>query len=92
MMSLNLTNAEARGRTYAAARMLAGLDQAALAAAASVSPATVSNVERGREGRPETIKAIRKALTRRGVLVGFSSSNGLASVTISFAADTEEEE
>jgi len=91
-MPLSLTNAEARGRTYAAARMLAGLDQAALAAEAGVSAATVSNVERGREGRPTTLKAIRKALTRQGVLVGFSPSNGLASVSISFAVDDQEEE
>jgi len=91
-MPLSLTNAEARGRTYAAARMLAGLDQAALATEAGMSAATVSNVERGREGRPATLKAIRKALTRQGVLVGFSPSNGLASVSISFAADDEEEE
>jgi len=91
-MPFSLSNAEARGRTYSAARMLAGLDQAALAVEAGVSAATVSNVERGREGRPATLRAIRKALTRQGVLVGFSPSNGLASVTISFAADDEEEE
>ena len=91
-MPLSLTNAEARGRTYAAARMLAGLDQAALAVEAGVSAATVSNVARGREGRPATLKAIRRALMRQGVLVGFSPSNGLASVSISFAADDEEEE
>lgn len=91
-MPLSLTNAEARGRTYAAARMLAGLDQAALANAAGVSAGTVSNVERGRDSRPDTLKAIRKALTKKGVLVGFSSNNGLASVSISFAADDEEEE
>jgi transcriptional regulator with XRE-family HTH domain len=91
-MPLSLTNAEARGRTYAAARMMAGLDQASVAAAAGVSAATVSNVERGREGRPDTIKAIKKALARQGVLVSFSSNNGLASVAISFAADEEEEE
>jgi transcriptional regulator with XRE-family HTH domain len=91
-MSLSLTNAEARGRTYAAARMLAGLDQAALALAAGVSAGTISNVERGRDSRSDTLRAIRKALTRQGVLVAFSSNNGLASVAISFAADQEEED
>ena len=91
-LPFNLTIAEARGRTYAAARMLAGLDQAALAVVAKVSAGTVSNVERGREGRPETLRAIRNALTQRGVLVAFSSNNGLASVTISFAANEEEDD
>ena len=38
----------ARGRVIAAGRMLAGLDQAGLAAAAGVSASTVSKVERGR--------------------------------------------
>jgi transcriptional regulator with XRE-family HTH domain len=89
---LNLSNAQALGRTYAAARMMAGLDQAGLAAAAGVSAATVSNVERGRDSRPDTIKAIRRALVQEGVLVGFSKNNGLASVTISFAADESDEE
>lgn len=91
-MPLNLSNSQALGRTYAAARMMAGLDQAALAAAAGVSAATVSNVERGRDSRPDTLKAIRRALVQEGVLVGFSKNNGLASVTISFAADEGDEE
>lgn len=91
-MPLNLSNAEARGRTYAAARMMAGLDQAALAAAAGVSAGTVSNVERGREIRPDTLRAIKRVLTREGVLFAFSSNNGLASVLMSFAADEEEED
>lgn len=91
-MPLNLSNAEARGRTYAAARMMAGLDQGGLAAAAGVSGGTVSNVERGRESRPDTLRAIRQALAREGVLVAFSANNGLASVAISFAVDEEEDE
>jgi transcriptional regulator with XRE-family HTH domain len=91
-MPLNLSNVEARGRTYAAARMMAGLDQGALAVAAGVSAGTISNVERGRESRADTLRAIRRALAREGVLVAFSANNGLASVTISFAVDEQEED
>ena len=91
-MQLSLSNPQALGRTYAAARMMAGLDQAALAVQAAVSAGTVSNVERGRDSRPDTLKAIRRALTRAGVLVAFSRNNGLATVSISFAADDAEEE
>jgi len=86
-MPLNLSNTEALGRTYGAARMMAGLDQARLAARAGVSAGTISNVERGRESKSETLKAIRRALLKEGVMVAFSRNNGLASVTISFAAD-----
>jgi transcriptional regulator with XRE-family HTH domain len=91
-MPLNLSNAQALGRTYAAARMMAGLDQAALAIAAGLSPGSISNVERGRDSKPDTLKAIRRALAREGVLVAFSKNNGLASVAISFAADEGEED
>ena len=91
-MPLSLSNSEALGRTYAAARMLAGMDQAALALKAGLSGATVSNVERGREARPDTLRALRRALSRNGVLIAFSSNNGLASVSISFAADEGEED
>lgn len=91
-MPINLSNSEALGRTYAAARMMAGLDQATLAARAGLSAGTVSNVERGRDSKPDTLKAIRRALTKEGVLVGFSRNNGLANVSISFASDDEEEE
>jgi transcriptional regulator with XRE-family HTH domain len=88
-MPFNLSNTQALGRTYAAARMMAGLDQAALALSAGLSAGTASNVERGRETRADTLKALRRALSREGVLVGFSRANGLASVTISFAAEDE---
>ena len=91
-MPLNLSNAQALGRTYAAARMMAGLDQAGLALGAGVSAGTISNVERGRDSRPDTLSAIRRALSREGVLIGFSRNNGLASVMISFAVDEGEEE
>jgi DNA-binding XRE family transcriptional regulator len=92
VMPLNLSNSEALGRTYAAARMMAGLDQAELANAAGLSAGTISNVERGRDSKPDTLRSIRRALSREGVLVGFSRNNGLASVSISFAADDGEEE
>lgn len=91
-MPLNLSDSQALGRTYAAARMMAGLDQATLAASSGVSAGTISNVERGRDSKPETLKAIRRTLAREGVLVAFSRNNGLASVAISFAADEGEEE
>lgn len=72
--------------------MMAGLDQAALASAAGLSAGTISNVERGRDSKPDTLRAIRRALTQQGVLVAFSRNNGLASVSISFAADETEDE
>lgn len=91
-MPLNLSNTQALGRTYAAARMMAGLDQGALAAQAGLSPGTISNVERGRDSRPDTLKAIRIALNREGVLIAFSRNNGLATVSIAFATDDSDEE
>lgn len=91
-MPLNMSNSEALGRTYAAARMMAGLDQAGLANAAGLSSGTISNVERGRDSRRDTLRAIKRALSREGVLVAFSSNNGLASVSIAFAADEGEED
>jgi transcriptional regulator with XRE-family HTH domain len=91
-MPLNLSNSSALGRTYAAARMMAGLDQAALAERAGISAGTVSNVERGRDSKADTLKAIRRALSREGVLIAFSRNNGLATVSIAFASDDEEEE
>jgi transcriptional regulator with XRE-family HTH domain len=72
--------------------MLAGLDQAGMAAAAGLSAGTISNVERGRDSRPETLKAIRSALSREGVLVAFNRNLGLASLSISFAIDDTEED
>src|SRR5271154_5741658 len=91
-MPLSLSNTEALGRTYAAARMMAGLGQASLAHAAGISAGTISNVERGRESKPDTLRAVRRALGRKGVLVAFSANNGIATVVISFAADEGEED
>ncbi len=91
-MPLNLSDTEALGRTYAAARMLAGLDQASLAARSGLSAGTISNVERGRDSKTDTLKAIRRALSKEGVLVAFSRNNGMASVQISFASSEEDED
>jgi transcriptional regulator with XRE-family HTH domain len=65
------------------ARMLLGLDQAALAAMADVSPATISNVERGHGVRDDTLHAILSAVRRRGATVTIDR-NGFASVAINF--------
>jgi hypothetical protein len=86
---MSLTNAEAPGRTYAAARMMAGLDHGCCRRWCLGCHRLKCRAGSGRPTR--TIKAI-KALARQGVLVSFSSNTGLASVAISFAADEEEEE
>ena len=76
----------ARGRVIAAGRMLAGLDQAGLAAAAGLSASTISNVERGRLNvRDETLDAIKQALMRSGVDVTQNSRTGLHAVGTSYA-------
>jgi hypothetical protein len=43
---LNLSNSQALGRTYAAARMMAGLDQGALAAQAGLSAGEIPDPRR----------------------------------------------
>src|SRR5262245_841466 len=73
----------ATGRAIAAGRMLLGLDQAALAALASVSPATISNVERGHGVRVDTLHNILSAIRRRGATVSIDRS-GFASIAINF--------
>ena len=90
-MPLSLSNSVALGRTYAAARMMAGMDQAELAENSGLSAGTISNVERGRDSKSITLRAIKRTLSANGVLVAFSRNNGLATVTISFAADDGEE-
>ncbi len=58
----------ARGRVIAAARMLAGLDQHQLAAAAGLSPSTISKIEQGRKNvRQDTLKAVSRALENLGI-------------------------
>lgn len=74
----------ATGRAFAAARMLAGFDQAELAELAGFSGSTISNVESGRDAREDTLKAIRKALRRAGVTVTNDKLNGLAVVALRY--------
>lgn len=77
----------ARGRVIAAGRMLAGLDQAGLAAAAGVSASTVSKVERGRANvREDTLEAIRQALGRFGVDLTQNGRTGLHAAGTSYGA------
>jgi transcriptional regulator with XRE-family HTH domain len=90
-MPLPLSSAEALGRAVAAGRMLLGLDQAQLATEAGVSAATVSNVERGNDARPDTMKALRKALRQGGVTLCFDAKNGHASATIAFEEPEDED-
>lgn len=79
-----LDETAANGRLIAAGRMFAGLDQSDLASAAGVSPATISNVERGNEARPDTIKAISRALKDCGVSILLDKKNGMAFASIHF--------
>ncbi len=88
---MEIASATVLGRMIAAGRMLAGLDQAALADAAGVSASTISNVERGSDAREDTIKSIRKALRRTGVTVTIDKSNGIAIAAIRFDEPDEED-
>ncbi len=82
-MTLNALTA--RGRVIAAGRMLAGLDQAELAAAAGLSASTISTIERGqRNVRDETLDAVRRALQGLGVDVTQNSRTGLHAVGTSY--------
>ena len=77
----------ARGRVIAAGRMLAGLDQAGLAAAAGVSASTVSKVERGRaEVRADTLHAIKQALGRFGIDLTQNGRTGLHAAGTSYGS------
>jgi transcriptional regulator with XRE-family HTH domain len=73
----------ATGRAIAAARMMLGLDQAALAVLANVSPATISNAERGHGVRDDTLHTILSAVRRRGATITIDR-NGYASIAINF--------
>lgn len=82
-ISIPMGESVATGRAIAAARIFLGLDQAALAALANLSTATISNVERGNNARDETVLAIYKAIRRRGAAITIDR-NGFASVQIYF--------
>ncbi len=76
----------ARGRVMAAARMLAGLDQIELAAAAGLSPSTISKIEQGRKDvRQDTLRAVSQALERLGVDVTQNGRTGHHAVGTSYA-------
>jgi transcriptional regulator with XRE-family HTH domain len=91
-MPTSMSTTEALGRMLEAARILAGLDQAELGQMAGVSGSTVSNVERGNDARPETVKSIRSALRKNGVSLSLDGRNGLAFVAISFAEPDEDDD
>jgi transcriptional regulator with XRE-family HTH domain len=70
----------------AAARMLAGLDQIELAAAAGLSPSTISKIEQGRKNvRQDTLRAVGQALERLGVDVTQNGRTGHHAVGTSYA-------
>jgi transcriptional regulator with XRE-family HTH domain len=76
----------ARGRVIAAARMLAGLDQLQLAAAAGLSPSTISKIEQGRKSvRQDTLRAVGEALERLGIDVTQNGRTGHHAVGTSYA-------
>jgi transcriptional regulator with XRE-family HTH domain len=83
-MTVILTDMAALGRAIAAARTLAGLDQADLASASGVAASTVSNVERGCGARDDTLRSIRRALRRGGVSLLVDKTNGIASVVLRY--------
>lgn len=60
------------GHQVRAARLARGLDQAALAARANVSLATVSNLERGRGSTLKTLVTVARALGRTDWLENFA--------------------
>lgn len=81
-----LSDAEANGRLIAAARVLAGIDQATLADASGVSASTISNVERGRnDARRSTIQNIRRTLGERyGISLSIDNVNHRIAVATYF--------
>lgn len=83
---MQLSPLVARGRVVAAARMLAGLDQIQLAAAAGLSPSTISKIEQGRRNvRQETLRAVSQALESSGVDLTQNSRTGHHAVGTSYA-------
>ena len=83
---MQLSPLVAQGRVIAAGRMLAGLDQGQLAAAAGLSSSTISKIEQGRKNvRQETLKAVSRALEGFGVDVTQNSRTGHHAVGTSYA-------
>lgn len=83
---MQLSPLTARGRVVAAARMLAGLDQHQLAAAAGLSPSTISKIEQGRKNvRADTLRAVAQALERSGVDLTQNTRTGHHAVGTSYA-------
>jgi len=77
---LKMSEQQARGRHFHAGRILAGLDQQALATIAGVSPGTISNIELGKKSTDDSIKRVRRALRERGVNLTFGNHQAGASV------------
>ncbi len=76
----------ARGRVIAAARMLAGFDQHQLAAAAGLSPSTISKIEQGRKNvRQDTLRAVARALEGVGIDLTQNNRTGHHAVGTSYA-------
>ncbi len=83
---MQLSTLVARGRVVAAARMLAGLDQHQLAAAAGLSPSTISKIEQGRKNvRQDTFRAVCQALEQLGVDLTQNGRTGHHAVGTSYA-------
>jgi transcriptional regulator with XRE-family HTH domain len=88
---MKMSEQQARGRHFHAGRVLAGLDQQALATIAGVSAGTISNIEQGKKSTDESIKAVRRALRERGVNLMFGNHQAGASVAfIDKNADPQE--
>ena len=83
---MQLSPLVARGRVIAAARMLAGLDQHQLAAAAGLSPSTISKIEQGRKNvRQDTLRAVGRALEGLGIDLTQNPRTGHHAVGTSYA-------
>lgn len=90
MKTLILEENQAVGRCYAAARMMAGMDQGKLAEKAGVSASTISNLERGSDIKDETITKIRKALWKSGVKVSIDLPFGTMILAATVLKNEEE--
>lgn len=65
------------GEQAAAARKLLKIDLTEFAAATGLTQATIINFEGGKNVRPETVEAIREALTQRGIVFTNGDKPGL---------------